>query len=65
MPEKYKSIGLPQSQYDKLSQAKALYEADANERVDWGKFLLVLAVGYLIAKGLQEQDKEGRNKRTT
>ena len=59
MPEKYKSIGLSESKYNKLSQAKALYESDTNERVDWGKFLVVLAIGYLIATGLQQQSNQG------
>ncbi len=59
MPEKYKSIGLPESEYNKLSQAKALYESDTNEKADWGKFLLVLAIGYLIAKGMQQQSHGG------
>ena len=65
MREKYKSIGLPQSEYNELSRAKALYEADRNEKVNWGKFLLALGIGYLIAKGLEEQLHQRRKRPKT
>jgi len=55
MAERYHTIGLPQSEYEKLSQAKAFYEADTSQKLDWGKFLVVLAMAYFIGKGLQQQ----------
>ncbi len=61
MPERYKSIGLPESKYKVISEAKARYEADANEKVDWGEFLRILALAYLIAKGLEALGNQRRN----
>jgi hypothetical protein len=60
MPAKYKTICLQEPEFVKLSQAKALYEADTNEKADWGKFLLILAIAYLISKGLQQQSQQER-----
>jgi len=61
MPERYKSIGLPESKYKVISRAKADFEADANQRVDWGEFLRILALAYLIAKGLEALGDQNRN----
>ena len=47
MGQQYKTIGLPEEEYERLRREKARYEAHTGQRLDWGKFLL--AVGGLWA----------------
>ena len=65
MAKRYKTIGLPEDEFQTLSEAKALYEADTNQKVDWGKFLLALGVGYMVGKGLAEESKPRRRQSRT
>jgi len=53
----YSTIGVPREEFAKLSEAKTQYEEDIGKKVDWGKFLLILALGYLAVRKIQ-QDKE-------
>lgn len=64
MPERYKSIGLPESEYKVISEAKAHYETENNKKVDWGEFLRILALGYVIGKGLEVLSQRGKIGRT-
>lgn len=42
MRERYKTIGLPEGEYQRLSREKARFEAHTGKRVDWGNFLLLV-----------------------
>jgi len=50
MAERYKSIGMKESQYLTIANKKRLFEDTVGRHFDWGTFLLILA-------GLQSTDE--------
>lgn len=49
---RYHTIGVPESQYEVLNNAKRSYEAQTGRNTDWGTFLGILGLGFLVGAGI-------------
>lgn len=53
-----KTITIDLEEYKQLLAAKKRFEEDAGRHFDWGGFLVALALGYFIGRGMRETEKE-------
>ena len=63
MTLKYKSVGMPESDYLKLARKKEQVENIIGKRVDWANFLLLLAdlrsIGAITGQGTKGGHENG------